>query len=174
MSNREPTIRADYAGDMRLGRRSVLKGGLAAAALAAATRAGLPMPSNAQDATPAAEGAQVALEADVLHELHVAKVRETLAAHRIARRVDSDIKLQPRQILNGVPILTTGQPPDGYASRVAIVLLCISGEFAMDPRHRLLPLRVSRLGHALGRHPVSFQRGNHSFPILKTVPDGSL
>ena len=57
---REPMtqeMRADFAGDLRLGRRSMLKGSLAAAAAGAATRAGLPAPVNAQDATPgAAEG----------------------------------------------------------------------------------------------------------------------
>jgi hypothetical protein len=47
-------MRAGFAGDLRLGQRSMLKGSLAAAA----TRAGLPAPVNVQDATPgAAEGA---------------------------------------------------------------------------------------------------------------------
>ena len=58
MPDQEPTIRADFAGDLRLGRRSMLKGSLAAAATAAATRAGLPAPVNAQDATPDAAGAE--------------------------------------------------------------------------------------------------------------------
>ena len=47
-------MRADFVSDLRLGRRSMLKGSLAAAAAGAAARAGLPTPVNAQDATPGA------------------------------------------------------------------------------------------------------------------------
>ena len=54
-------MRADFASDLRLGRRSMLKGSLAAAATAAATRAGLPAPVNAQEATPGAGNAEGAL-----------------------------------------------------------------------------------------------------------------
>ena len=48
------TTRADVAGDLRLGRRSMLTGTLATAAVVAASRAGLPAPVNAQEATPGA------------------------------------------------------------------------------------------------------------------------
>ena len=59
VDDHEPsTVRADFAGDLRLGRRSMLKGSLAAAATAAATRAGLPSPVNAQEATPGAGAAE--------------------------------------------------------------------------------------------------------------------
>ena len=51
-------LRADFVSDLRLGRRSMLKGSLAAAAAGAAPLAGLPTPVLAQDATPgAADGA---------------------------------------------------------------------------------------------------------------------
>ena len=45
-------VRADVVSDLRLGRRSMLKGSLAAAAAGAASRAGLPTPVSAQEGTP--------------------------------------------------------------------------------------------------------------------------
>jgi arylsulfatase len=56
MPDERMTTRADFAGDLRLGRRSVLTGSLATAAVAAASHAGLPAPVNAQEATPDAAG----------------------------------------------------------------------------------------------------------------------
>src|SRR5262245_1870569 len=60
-SNTKLEFRADFAGDLRLGRRSLLQGSLAAAAVAAAMRAGLPAPVNAQSATPTTGAESAAL-----------------------------------------------------------------------------------------------------------------
>ena len=64
-------------------------------------------------------GFEVALDARVLHELHVAEVGETFTANRVARRIDADGDVDAGQVANGVCVLGTGQPPDSHASGVA-------------------------------------------------------
>ena len=62
-------------------------------------------------------GFEIALDALVLHELHVAEVREALAADRVARRVDADLDVDAGQIANRVGVFGAGQPPDRDARR---------------------------------------------------------
>ena len=50
-------------------------------------------------------GFEIALDAGVLHELHVAEVREALAADRVARRVDADVDVDAGQVANRVGVL---------------------------------------------------------------------
>ncbi len=61
-------------------------------------------------------GFEVALDAGVLHELHVPEVGEALTANRIARRIDADGDIDAGQVVNGVA--RTRRSSGGGPSRV--------------------------------------------------------
>ena len=89
-------------------------------------------------------GFEIALDARVLHELHVAEIREALAADRVARRVDADLDVDAGQIADRVGVLGAGQPPDRDASRIAGVLGLVGLQRVADPRRRRRALGVGR------------------------------
>ena len=89
-------------------------------------------------------GFEVALDARVLHELHVAEVREALAADRVARRVDADLDVDAGEIADRVGVLGARQPADRHAARIAGVRGFVRVERGSDPGGRRGPLGIGR------------------------------
>ena len=120
-------------------------------------------------------GFEIPLDALVLHELHVAEVREPLAADRVARRVDADLDVDAGQIANRIGVLGTGQPPDGHASGLAGVRGFVGFHGRSDPRRRRLALGVRRLlGRLERRHHAGLEHVGNLLPILEMLADREL
>ena len=64
---------------------------------------------------------EVSLDARVLHELHVAEIREALAANRVARCIDADFDVDAREVADGVRVLGAGEPTNRDSTRIACV-----------------------------------------------------
>ena len=81
-------------------------------------------------------GLEIALDAGVLHELHVAEVREALTANRVARGVDADGDIDAGQVANRVGVFTARQPADGHAPWIAGVLGLVRFQRRAHPPRR--------------------------------------
>ena len=110
----------------------------------------------------------------VLHELHVAEVREALAADRVARGVDADLDVDAGQIAKRVGVLGAGQPPDRHAARAR---RRASASYALsdvaDPGRRRRALVVGRelLVGLERRHHAGLEHLGDLFPVLPVLAD---
>ena len=68
---------------------------------------------------------EVALDAGVLHELHIAKIGKALAADRIARGVDADLEVEAGEVANRVGIFAARQPPYRHPAGLAGMLALV-------------------------------------------------
>ncbi len=105
----------------------------------------------------------------VLHELDIAEIRETLAAHRVARRVNPGLHVNPGQIPQRVSILPASQPSDCDPPRFAIVLLHVSVQLRPDPRRHLRALLLGGLRHSFRRHAPLLERRCDPLPLLEVL-----
>ena len=93
---------------------------------------------------------KIALEIRVIHELHIAEIREPLTAYRVAGKITVEPQVQTGQVVDRVCILAAGQPSDGDLPRIAGVLLGV---------HRRR--RELRLGRGDLNLPLVGRQGDH-------------
>ena len=119
---------------------------------------------------------EVALDALVLHELHVAEVGEALATDGVARGVDPDIDVGAGQIVNRVRVLGAGQTPYGDAARLAAVCLFVRLQRRRGSRSRRRRAPGRReVGRIERRHRAALEHVRHFLPVVDVSADrGSL
>src|SRR5688572_26091745 len=116
-------------------------------------------------------GLEIPLHAGILHELHVAKIREPLAAYLIADEVPFDVEIESGQILNRISVLAASETAYRNAARIALVLLRVIAELGANPGDRFPTIRIARL-RLLFRRPSFLPPGRRSLlPVLEAVAD---
>ena len=110
---------------------------------------------------------QIPFDARVLDELDVAEIREPLAAHRVARRIDPDTNGHARQVFDRVGVLRARQPAHRYAAGIARMDFGVALERGPDPVGRCLSLVVGgKIERLDGRHDLGLERVGNLFPRL--------
>ena len=112
---------------------------------------------------------QISLQPSVRHELHIAEIGETLAAHRVRRAVAFEGQIQTREVAHTVRILRARQPPHRDLTRIPGVLLCVIVQACPNPRRRGRTLRIRGLRHLGRRHPLLLQHRRDFLPLREVI-----
>ena len=116
-------------------------------------------------------GRKIPLQARILQKLHVAEVGEPLTADFIGDEILIRAKVDARQILDRVGVLSGGEAADCDTARIAGVFERVRLQLSPDPGHGLSPFGVAGLFHFGRRHLLGLERCRHLLPALKLLPD---